>query len=204
MSKDTETTSVNESRSSFDWNSLAQDTTYQDIAKVQKNQTRIPIGKPSKEKFYRVHPGVDYELDLALIEIKESNDLRGIYLPSQNPSDQLLNIIRSQPGVVRMKKLKLGVYPDGSIFIWALNLNNGKITNAWNQTALDGAVIAKEQWVKLSPSMENGYYEILTAITPMNDPVWPKETFSQILDKAFDGKVIESVEHPIISYLLGR
>ena len=56
MSKDTETTSVNESRSSFDWNSLAQDTTYQDIAKVQKNQTRIPIGKPSKEKFCRVHP----------------------------------------------------------------------------------------------------------------------------------------------------
>jgi hypothetical protein len=52
--------------------------------------------------------------------------------------------------------------------------------------------------------MENGYYEILTAITPMKDPVWPKETFSQILDKAFDGKVIESVEHPVISYLLGR
>jgi hypothetical protein len=204
MSKDADTPTADESESSFDWSSLAQDTTYQDIAKVQKNQTRIPIGKPSKEKFCRVHPGVGYELDLPLIEIKESNDLRGIYLPSQSPSDELFKIIQSQPGVVRMKKLKLGIYPDGSIFIWALNLNNGRVTNAWNQTALDGAGIAREQWVKLSPSMDNGYYETLTAITPMKDPVWPKETFNQILDKAFNGRIIESVEHPVISYLLGR
>ena len=140
---------------------------------------------------------------MALIEIKESNDLRD-YLPSQNPSNELLKIIRSQPGVVRMKKLKLGIYPDGSIFIWALNLNNGKVTNAWNQTALDGSIIAKEQWVKFFPSMENGYYEVLTAITPMKDPVWPEERFSRILDKAFNGRVVESVEHPVISYLLGR
>jgi hypothetical protein len=201
MSKDLNTPAVDESKSSFDWNALAQDTTYQEIAKVQKNQTRIHIGKPSKEKFFRVHP--EYELDLALIEIKESNDLRGIYLPSQNPSNELLKIIRSQPGVVRMKKLKLGIYPDGSIFIWALNLNNGKVTNAWNQTALDGSIIAKEQWVKLLASMENGYYEVLTAITPMKDPVWPEERFSRILDKAFNGRVVESVEHPVISYLLG-
>ena len=103
-----------------------------------------------------------------------------------------------------MKKLKLGIYPDGSIFIWAVNLNNGKVTNAWNQTALDGSIIAKEQWVKLLASMENGYYEVLTAITPMKDPVWPEERFSRILDKAFNGRVVESVEHPVISYLLGR
>ncbi len=63
MSKDTETTAVDQSNSSFDWNSLAQDTTYQDITKVQQNQPRIQICKPSKEKFCRVHLGVDYYLE---------------------------------------------------------------------------------------------------------------------------------------------
>jgi hypothetical protein len=193
-----------EAKSSFDWKALAQDTTYHDVALVQKNQTRIPIGKPSKEKFCRAHPGEEFELDLALLEIKDSNDLRGIYLPAPNSPPELENFLKSQLGVVRMKKLLLGTYLDGSNFIWNLNLDTGGSTNAWNQTAMDAAKLGKEQWVRVVASMENGFYEIFTSETALTDPAWPESTFSEILDKAFNGRIIESMDHPVVSFLLGR
>ena len=193
-----------EAKASFDWKALAQDTTYHNVALVQKNQTRIPIGKPSKEKFCRVHPRDEFELNLALLEIKDSKDLRGIYLPSPNSPPELEHFIKSQQGVVRMKKLLLATYVDGSNFIWTLNMDQGGSTNAWNQTAMDAAMLGKEQWVRVIASQENGFYEVFTPETALIDPVWPESTFSQILDKAFNGRIIESMDHPVVSFLLGK
>jgi hypothetical protein len=46
---------------------------------VEKILTTVPVRKPSREWFIRTHPGDDYRLTTAALEIKDGED-RGVYL----------------------------------------------------------------------------------------------------------------------------
>ena len=69
---------MNDVLNPFDPASLRLDQTFTDGTAVKKLLTTIPVRKPSRQDFVRVHPGEDYRLSpAAIIELKD--DARHIW-----------------------------------------------------------------------------------------------------------------------------
>jgi hypothetical protein len=49
-----------------------------------------------------------------------------------------------------------------------------------------------------------GVYDTFVAQGELADPEWPQQNIGQLIDIAFRGKVIRSLEHPMVQSLLGR
>ena len=45
------------------------------VTATQKKLTSVPVNKPNKQQWVRVHPDADYRLDVAIIEMKEGNHM---------------------------------------------------------------------------------------------------------------------------------
>ena len=75
--------------------------------------------------------------------------------------------------------------------------------DAWNESALDAAKIAQDDWVRVVANMSLGAYDVFQATGEIPDPEWPELDLSAILEIAFKGKYIESIEHPVVRQLRG-
>lgn len=51
--------------------------------------------------------------------------------------------------------------------------------------------------------MSLGAYEIYQATGDFPEPTWPEATFQEILEIAFKGKFIRSMDHPVVKRLRG-
>ena len=52
-------------------------------------------------------------------------------------------------------------------------------------------------------SEDEGDYQIETAEGIDHEPAWPDKTFEDLLKLGFDGKIIDSEEHPYVRRLRG-
>ena len=89
-------------------------------------------------------------------------------------------------------------------FLWPIALPdaNGRI-NSWSDSAHQAAQIATTEWVRLQSEQELGSYKVLQAQGKLPDPVWPNKTFSELLEIAFAGRIIDSEDHAIVRRLRG-
>ena len=94
----------------------------------------------------------------------------------------------------------------GNLGLWPLNLpdeTTGKQDTRWGQTARAAAEIAENKWVRIQANMSLGSYDVVTS-DHIPDPVWPDITFRDILEKAFSGgRLINSMDHPVLKQLGG-
>ena len=74
----------------------------------------------------------------------------------------------------------------------------------WNRSALEGAQLAMERWVRVASNRLLGAYEIFEATAALSDPDWPTESFEKILEVAFKDHYIDSVDHPAVRRLRGE
>jgi hypothetical protein len=51
--------------------------------------------------------------------------------------------------------------------------------------------------------MALGCYRIYRAEGDIPEPIWPKESFQELLQLAFSGRIIESADHPVVRRLRG-
>jgi len=58
--------------------------------------------------------------------------------------------------------------------------------------------------VKVIADTSLGGYETFIANANLTEPVWPPYDFQQLLNVAFRGRYIQSIDHPIIQRLLGE
>jgi hypothetical protein len=63
--------------------------------------------------------------------------------------------------------------------------------------------MAKSSWVRIIPNHEAGQYDTAVAVEQQREPVWPEESFETILEKAFAGRIIDSLDHEVIKELRG-
>ena len=171
---------------------LSQD--YATTVGVKKELTSVPIRKPNKQIFFRVHPDPDYQLDTMVLELKEE---RETYLVMPNLHGEL--------GVeITPKRLFTCVTRQGDCFIWPIKLpgTDGRL-DQWNQSAVDAAEKGTHTWIRLVPNLHLGAYEVCQAIDNLPDPTWPDASFQELINLAFKGKVIQDLEHPILRQLRG-
>ena len=179
----------------FDPAALRLDQSYADTVGVKKLLTTVPVRKPNRQDFVRVHPDPAYRLTpVAIIEVKED---REVYLVTQEMALTL-------PGEFSTATLYLAINRQGVLFLWTVKLPgpDGK-HNEWHRSAAEGAERAMTKWVRVTSNMSLGAYEILEASGELPEPAWPDYTFPEILEIAFRGRIVDRPDHPLVQRLKG-
>jgi hypothetical protein len=164
---------------------------------VKKALLTVPVRKPDKSWFVRVHPADDYELQTRLIELKED---RETYLVAPALWPDLAAEATFSP-----RALFTAINRQGVLFLWPIRLPgaDGKV-DAWSQSALEAALRARRGWVRVAANMALGAYDVWQATGELGEPDWPDKPFRELLALAFKGKLIDSLDHPVLRKLRGE
>jgi hypothetical protein len=161
---------------------------------VKKALTMVPVRKPNRQEFVRVRPEEEYQFSTGVIELKEE---RETYLVDPDLWQEL-------PGEIIPKVLLVTINKQGVLTIWPIKLpgENGRLDN-WSQSAMEAAVLAQSQWIRVAANMSLGGYETFIATGDLPEPEWPDKSMQEIMDIAFKDSYIKSEDHPVIRRLRG-
>jgi hypothetical protein len=167
---------------------------FADEVGVRKVLLQIPVCKPQKQQFVRVHSDPGYRLDTLVLELKED---REVYLVDPGLGSQL-------PGEITAMTLFTAITRQGVVFLWPVRLPDpsGK-RNSWPESARKAADLAMSQWIRVAANMSLGGYETFVATGDLPDPDWPTESFPDLLRIAFSDRYIQTMDHPVIKKLRG-
>ena len=126
-------------------------------ANVKPILATVPVRKPSRQDFVRIHPSEDYQLTTALLELK---DEREIYLISPDLWQELV-------GELLPVSIFTAINRQGVVFLWPCRLpdETGR-SNPWHESALEAAGLAKTKWTRIAADMSLGAYRIWEAQGP--------------------------------------
>src|SRR5262249_21091855 len=93
----------------------------------------------------------------------------------------------------------------GVVFLWPVRLPgpDGKLDD-WSRSALEAARLAMGGWVRVQANMGLGAYDVFQAVGALTEPQWPEESFGELLKVGFNGKLIDSPDHPVLRKLRGE
>jgi hypothetical protein len=179
---------------SFDLARFRLDQSFTEMIGVKKLLTTVPVRKPGKQDFIRVHPGSNYRLDAALIILK---DERETYLV-------LNEIARELPGECVLATIHTAINRQGVLFLWTVRLPtpDGRV-NEWHRSEAEAASLAMRKWVRVVSNMSLGAYDIFEAAASIPDPEWPGQPFQELLRIAFKDKLVDRLDHPVVKRLRG-
>ena len=164
-----------------------------DAIGVKKLLTTVPVRKPIKTEWVRVHP--EHHLDCYILEMKAE---REIYVVSQLVASQT-------PEFVTRVRLRLALSKVGVIFIWPLRqAGDARRSDHWQSSAEEAASQATQNWVQVRSNMHLGAYETRIPTGDFGDPCWPDEDWETILRIGLRGRHIPDLDHPVVCELLGR
>jgi hypothetical protein len=154
----------------------------------------VPVRKPSRTEFFRVHPDADMALATGVFIDKEE---REVFFVAPAMRAELA-------GEIKPVALMTCITRQGVVFLWPVPLpdESGR-RNAWSETAREAAELAKTAWVRMAADMSMGAYRIYMAEGQLSDPVWPDKTLSQLLEIGFKDRIIDRDTHPVVKRLRG-
>jgi len=163
---------------------------------VKKALLTIPVRRPAKEWFIRVHPDSAYHLHTAVIELKEVGE---VYLVSQHLWPDLAG-----ESTFTSKMLFLAVNRQQVLFFWPVRLPgpDGRV-DTWSKSALEAAQMATLTWVRVTPDQSLGAYNVYYSDHSL-DPVWPDLAMGKLLRIAFKDRYIDTRDHPVLRQLRGE
>ena len=162
---------------------------------VKKLLTTVPVGKPKKSSFFRSHTDEAMRFPAMLLENKEANES---YLVMPYVAQSISELVRPMvlhAVIDRQNNVSLVPVP--------LPDSSGK-RNPWHESLAQAVEHAKSKWIRISANMHLGNYEVYEAEGALPDPDWPSCTMDELVRIAFRGKIIDSLEHPVVQSLLGR
>jgi hypothetical protein len=179
----------------FDPAALRLDQSFAEAVGVKKLLTTVPVRKPNRQDWFRVHPDPSYRLTpAAIIEMKED---RETYLVVPGIAAEL-------PGEFSVATLYTALNRKGVLHLWPVKLPgpDGK-HNEWHRSAAEAAERGMNQWGRMTANMSLGAYEIFEPIGDISAPDWPDISFEEILKVAFRDRIVDSMDHPLINQLRG-
>lgn len=186
---------VHPSANQFDPANLRLSQNFAESAGVKKLVTTIPVRKPNKQDFIRVHPDAAFRLETAVLEFKEE---RETYLVAPDLWPELPSELTPKVLFTAMNRQKV-------LFVWSIRLpgEDGR-HDEWNASALEAAEMAQKDWIRVSANMSLGAYEVYQATGDLAEPEWPNMEFPKILEIAFKGRFIADLDHPALRRLRGE
>ena len=150
----------------------------------------VPVGKPKKSDFFRVHAAEEYMMPTMTYECK---DERKHFLISPEMVPELVG--EATPTLILTTITRQNV-----VGLWAVKFGSSD----WALSAHQAAELAKTRWVRMAADMSLGAYRIYEAQGELSEPEWPKKSFKELVEIAFRGRVIDRDDHPVINRLRGR
>jgi hypothetical protein len=178
----------------YDLSNLRLNQSFTETAGVKKLLTTVPVRKPHKQDFVRVHPSEAYRADVLMVELKED---REAYLVSRNMVDELAT--EAEPF-----SLYTAINRQGVVFLWPVRLPapDGKV-NEWHRSLREAAETAVGKWSRVRANMSLGAYESTVAESVIADPVWPEASFQELIRIGFRDRVIDTATHAVVRRLRG-
>jgi hypothetical protein len=178
----------------YDLGNLRLSQSFTETAGVKKLLNTVPVRKPNKQDFVRVHPSEAYRADVLMVELKED---REAYLVSRNMVDELAT--EAEPF-----SLYTAINRQGVVFLWPVRLPapDGKV-NEWHRSLREAAETAVSKWTRVRANMSLGAYESTVAESAIADPVWPEASFQELIRIGFRDRVIDTATHPVVRRLRG-
>jgi hypothetical protein len=179
----------------FDPATLRMSQDFAALADVKPILATVPVRKPNRQDFVRVHPSEDYQLTTALLELKEE---RETYLVAPDLRHELF-------GELVPVMIFTAINRQGVVFLWRCRLpdETGR-TNPWHESALEAAERAKSKWTRVQADMSLGAYRIYEAHGDLPEPEWPQESLRDLLSIAFKGRYIDDLDHAVLKRLRGE
>lgn len=165
---------------------------------VKKILMTVPVRKPSREAFIRVHPDPAYRIETAVIELKEESE---VYLVAPALWPEL-----ASEATFGARGIFTAIDRQNNLFLWPIRLPgaDGRLDD-WNRSALEIATtIASKRWVRISANRSAGYYDCFEASADWPDPTWTDKPFPELLKLAFRERFIQSTDHPVLKRLRGE
>jgi len=189
------TTKKTDVTTDFDLDSLRLKQDFSETLGIRRILSLVPVRKPNRTNFFRVHPGEDYRMDVGILEMKEERETFLI------PPDMM-----SEPGIYELvvpARLVTYITRQGVVGLWPLKLEKDGKLNPWHESALKAAQLAEEHWVSIRADMSLGAYQIFLATAELPEPEWPEHTFSELVRLGFKGLIVDKPDHPLIQQLTG-
>ena len=179
----------------FDLEKLRLSQNFSEQVGVKRIQLNVPVRKPKKQEFFRVHPGENMYIETTVLDFDEEGETYLI-------DPKLRQVLADE---IKAVAIFTAINRQGIVFLWAIPLpdEDGR-HNPYHKTALEATEKAKVGWIRVKANRYlPGYIpEYPTASIP--DPEWPEETFREILKKAFGDSYIDSLDHPVLRRLRGE
>ena len=161
---------------------------------IREVLTHVPVRKPNRHDFFRVHPDPDMSLVTAVFFDKEENEC---YLVLPEMRDALL-------GEIKPVVLQLTITEQGSVMIWPMRIpTDGARRDNWAASSAEAAELARKKWIRMPADMGLGGYRIYEAQGELSEPIWPDKSLQELLEVAFRDRIIDSENHPVVRKLRG-
>lgn len=185
----------NKSPDPFNPGALRLDQNFPEMIGVKKLLTTVPVRKPLRHDFVRVHPAPEYRLTpVAIIELKEDQETF-LVVP---------DMARELPGEFTLATIHMAMNRTGVLSLWPVKLPSADGRhNEWHRSAAEAAELATTQWIRIRANVSLGAYEIFRAVSDLTDPNWPDLPFAEILKIAFRDHIVDREDHPLVKRLRG-
>ena len=178
----------------FDLASLRLNPAFIETSGVKRLLVTVPVKRPSPQDFFRVHPAPEYRENFAMIDLKDDREEFVVH-PTILP--ELTNEVTYKTVYTAMNR-------QGVVFLWPVRLPvPDERKNEWSRSAREAAELAMTRWVRMKANMSLGAYDISVAESVIADPVWANLPYAELLQIAFRGRIITTLDHPVIKRLRG-
>ena len=162
---------------------------------VKKVLATVPVGKPTKDRFFRTHTSPSWVFPTWILENKAA---RETYIVSPEVASVLGDLVRPV-------ELYAVIDRQNNPYLVPIPLPgpNG-VRNSWHESLLQAVLPARLVWLRISANMDLKGYDIFEAAANLPEPIWPETTMDELLEVAFRGRIITSLDHPVVQDRLGR
>jgi hypothetical protein len=162
-------------------------------------RAQVSVRKPPKDEWVRVHPSPEYQIAVTLLEDRSEGGFGGSFFVVNPDMREILD------GEYDTVQIYSYVNTLGVPALWPIKLPKpGRDMFPATESQLNLAKLGQGQWIRV---LWNGKaYESKVPIDPdsLPQPIWPRESLSELFGLAFGARTIKTVEHPIVLRLTGR
>ena len=169
-----------------------------DGIELERMLTAVPVRKPKRNEYVRVHPDPAFCIDVRILERENGMERESYLVPPE-----MAHLVADE---TRVTRLFTAMTKRGLLFLWPVKLpveGNDSGRRVY-ETALQATEYAKKLWVRVAWNRELGGYELFRAKGDLGEPQWPEKSFRDLLAIAFVTNIIDRPDHPVIRELNGE
>jgi hypothetical protein len=169
------------------------------VGAIRREQLTIPEGRP-KDVFFRIDPREEMQQPVAIFEYKPEGRLSSdTHILTPDIAEQLGR--RSRYAIVRVCICRPNIAR-----LWAVKVpdTDRGSTNSFTQTAWEAIPFLEKAWDRLDLNESGTGYDVVLPESAWPEPEWRTDSLGSLIHKAYRGRFIDNMDHPIIKALRGQ